>query len=202
MSAYGTPLALVAALPFLLVAGCAGTPSPAGAAPTYLGKVGGTGQDAVVGVVSDGSRVSFYLCGGPLSFATVTRWFQGTVTSGEAFTLEPSGGFTGSGDLGAGSGTILTGTGETLAWTVRPTAGADDGLYSAIDGSCRTGVVAGDLDGDGTVRLQGTWCDGLGHFAQVSPLVPADLFTAQGIDVAVVGEDVPSFFVERVLQPL
>jgi hypothetical protein len=202
-----SPRAIVLALPSLLVVGCASAPGPApSAAPAYLGTVtapdGGTGQDAVVGVVSDGSSVSFYLCGGPLSYATVTRWFQGDVTSGQTFTLAPSGGFTGGGDLGAGAGQILTDTGETLAWTVREAAGADEGLYSAVDGSCRTGAVAGDLDGNGTVRLQGTWCDGLGHFAQVSPLSPNAMFTAQGIDVEVLGEDVPTFFVERVLQPL
>jgi hypothetical protein len=197
MSAYRTIYPAAAMLACLLAAGCAGT----GAAPTYIGKVTDPGQDAAVGVVSDGSTVSFYLCGGPLSYATVTRWFQGSAGGGGTFTLEPSGGFAGTGDLGSGTGEITTGTGQTLHWTVRPTETAVEGLYAALDGSCRTGAVVGDLDDDGTVRLQGTWCDGLGHFAQVSPLMPSDMLTPLGIEVDVPTEPVQSFYVDRVLQP-
>lgn len=199
MSAYRTTHATLATLTCLLAAGCAGAP---GASSAYVGKVVGSGQDAVVGVVSDGSRVSFYLCGGPLTYATLTHWFQGEIVSGDSFTLEASGGFTGSGDLGSGTGQILTGAGQTLSFSVHPAGTADDGLYSAMDGSCRTGAVVGDLDGDGTVRLQGTWCDGLDHFAQVSPLTPNAMFTPRGIDVEAPAESVQPFFVERVVEPL
>jgi hypothetical protein len=199
MSAYRTSHA-AAALTCLLAAGCSVTETPVGA-PAYIGKVTDSGQDAAVGVVSDGSAVTLYLCGGPLTYATVTRWFQGTVATDGTFTLEDNGGFTGTGDLRAGAGQITTDLGATLSFAVRPTETEEEGLYAAMDGSCRTGAVVGDLDGTGSVRLQGTWCDGLGRFAQVSPLDPADMLTDEGIDVEVLTSPVQSFFVERVLQP-
>jgi hypothetical protein len=200
MSAYRTSYAAAATLTYLLAAGCADTLALE-AAPAYIGKVESAGQDAAVGVVSDGSKVTLYLCGGPLTYATTTRWFQGELASGGTFTLAASGGFTGSGDLRSGTGRIVTGAGQTLDWSVRPTKSEEEGLYAAMDGSCRTGAVVGDLDGDGSVRLQGTWCDGLGRFAQVSPLAPSAMLTARGIEVEVLADPAQSFFVDRVLQP-
>jgi len=198
MSAYRTTHATAATLLCLLTAGCSLDPQTS---PAYIGRVEGPGQDAAVGVVSDGATVTFYLCGGPLTYATLTRWFQGNAGADGTFTLLDNGGFTGSGDLHSGAGQITTDMGQTLDWTVRPAATDEEGLYAAMDGACRTGAVVGDLDGTGTARLQGTWCDGLGRFAQVSPLTPADMLTYQGIDVEVLTDPVQSLYVERVLQP-
>ena len=200
MSAYRTSYAVAATLTCLLTAGCAGNVA-SDPAPTYVGKVTDPGQDAAVALVSDGSKVTFYLCGGPLSFDKITRWFQGDVGSDGMFALEKSGGFTVTGDVGAGTGVLTTDVGQELAWTVRPTENEEEGLYSAMDGSCRTGAIVGDLEDNGTVRLQGTWCDGEGRFAQVSPLAPAHMLTTTGIDVRVNVSPAKSLYVDRVVHP-
>ena len=105
------------------------------------------------------------------------------------------------GDLASGKGQLTTDLGRTLAWAVRPTTNEVEGLYAAMDGSCRTGAIVGDLDGNGTMRLQGTWCDGLDRFAQVSPLTPAMSLTEQGIAVSVQIDPVKTIFVDRVRHP-
>lgn len=168
---------------------------------TYVGKVTGPSADAVVGLVSDGERVQLYLCGGPSTYATHSRWFQGPVAADGSFSIE-SGGFVATGGVSEGSGELKTDAGETLSWTARPASGDLEGLYAAFDGSCRTGAVVGDFDGDGTVDLQGTWCDGRDAFAQVTPIMPIAT-SSRGIGVRVQLESEPQkkLFVDRVRAP-
>ncbi len=154
----------------LLLAGCAEQ-----AAPAFVGMV--EGSDAVVGAVSENGKVTFYLCGGKTTYATLTRWFSGDVADDGSFSLE-SKGFTLTGNLTKGSGTITTPS-ETLDWTAAPATG-DMGLYSTLYGSCRTGAVVGDMHGDG-MELQGVWCDG-DRFAQVTPIRGITV-NNQGIEV-------------------
>jgi hypothetical protein len=179
----------------LLAAGCG---APAGA-PAYVGAV--PGGDEVVGVVSDGSQATFYLCGGEATFATHTRWFTGSVDDrGEMSLSDRKGSWKVTGNLALGSGRITTDTHDQLLWSVRPAAGDAEGLYSAtVAGSCRTGAVVGDFDGTGTVRMQGTWCDGQ-QYAQVIPIIPEAIeVTDQGIQVKVPAlAKVLPFYVERV----
>jgi hypothetical protein len=155
-------------------------------APAFVGQVAGT--DAVVGAVSEADQIAFYVCGGPSSYAHLTRWFTGDVAADGSIDLQNAG-WTLTGDLVGGSGTLAGPVGETHPWTARPVSGEVDGLYSYMVGSCRTGAVVGDLDGTGALRLQGTWCDGYGEFAQVTPILPMSDVTAgvalSGIPVAV-----------------
>lgn len=178
-----------------LAAGC----GDEAAAPAYVGKVTDPEADAVVGMVSDGERVQLYLCGGPRTYATLTHWFQGPVASDGTFSIE-SGGFVATGDLEAGAGEVKTDDGQTLSWSVQPASGELSGLYAAMDGSCRTGAVVGDFDGDGALELQGTWCNGKDIFAQVTPIMPMTP-SARGLAVDVRIDPPKQLWVDRVRAP-
>ena len=181
-----------------LLAGCGQGPQ------TYVGTVQGT--DAVIGAVEEDGRAVFYLCGGPTTYQSFTRWFSGATGGDGALSLSSARdgttfGLTGS--LAAGSGTITTGT-ETLSWSASPASGATDGLYAAMNGSCRIGAVVGDLHGAGTA-LQGVWCEeksgDVDVYLQVTPITPVTV-TAQGIEVEVHGLPAPgTVYVEPVLSP-
>ena len=177
----------------MLVAGCGDEK----VAPVYVGKV--AESDAVVAAVSDGEHVAFYLCGGAETYATHTRWFKGAIDEGGAFSIENDG-FVAKGDLTSQSGTVKIAAGETWAWSLRPAEGEIEGLYEAMDGSCRTGAVAADFDGDGVVDLQGTWCDGQSRFAQVTPITPVAV-TDRGIGVSVQILPSKALWVDRVRSP-
>lgn len=185
-----SPRSRLLPLALLLAAGC----GDEGATPTYVGRAGG---DAALGIVADGGLVTAYLCGGRDTFASLTRWFHGAVGPDGKLSLV-SGDATLTGDLGSLQGEIVTGDGTTLAWTVTPASGGA-GIYAA-DGACRTGAIVGDLDGDGQARLQGTWCDGEGRFAQVTPLQPV-YAPAERIDVEAQTAPVQRLQVVRVSRP-
>jgi hypothetical protein len=173
-------------------------------AQTFVGTVEGT--DAVVGAVTEDGQVTFYLCGGKTTFQPFTRWFSGAAAADGAFSLASTRngttfGLTGS--LAAGSGTITTGT-QTLSWSAGPVSGEMDGLYAAMNGSCRIGAVVGDLHGAGTA-LQGVWCEenagNQDEYLQVTPITPIAL-TDQGIHVQVEGlPTAETLYVDRVLSP-
>ena len=172
-------------------------------APAFLGQVSGT--DAVVGAVSEGGQIAFYVCGGPSSYTRLTRWFTGDVAADGSIDLQTTG-WTLTGNLGGGSGTLAGPDGETHPWAAHVVSGEVDGLYSVMDGACRTGAVVGDLDGTGSLRFQGTWCDGDGEFAQVTPILPMSDVTAgvalSGIPATVTVEGVSQQLVmERVRNP-
>jgi hypothetical protein len=174
----------------LLAAGCGDPP----ASPVYVGRAG---DDAALGILEDGGKVTVYLCGGSGSFATLTRWFHGSAGPGGKLSLT-SGDATLTGDLTSLKGEIQVGAADPLPWNVGP-ASATSGLYSS-EGACRTGAIFGDIEGDGHVRLQGTWCDGAGRFAQVTPLQPV-YSPAEIIDVEVQTAPVQRLQVTRVFSP-
>jgi hypothetical protein len=200
MNAYRTSYGAAAMLIGLLAAGCAAPEI----APSYVGKVTDPGQDAAVAVVSDGLQVAVYVCGGPTTFETLSRWYKGDVDADGAFNLE-KGDSQVTGDLRTGAGQITTDAGASLAFSVHPIGSDQEGLYSTMDGTCRTGAILGDLDGNGTVRLQGTWCQTLSptvnRFAQVSPLTPTDPISTRGIGLKVLIDPGKSIFVDRVAAP-
>jgi len=144
--------------------------------------------DSVVGlVVSAQGHVDAYVCGGDTTFATHSRWFAGSLSSGTA-SLEA-----------AGRRLDLTQQGETMDITLtmpegdvystvaeQAAAGSRSALYgSATDGTCRWGVVVLD-DGGAEPEVSGTWCDRIVStttdpagesveiFAQVTPVRPID----------------------------
>jgi hypothetical protein len=193
---------LAAVLAGSLLAAC----GPPARTSTFVGEV--TGQDAVIGAVSDGARVSFYLCGGPSSYATMTQWIEGAVAADGTLDIS-GGGFRVTGRIGGqgrspfGSGQIQTPGGEALPWTVGPAIAPLEGLYQTMDGSCRTGAVVGDF-GDGLgIRLQGTWCDGGSRYAQVTPIrSPLTLEAGEDIAVRVEAAGYQALLVSRLVAPL
>jgi hypothetical protein len=190
------PLRLgIGALTLFLAAGC--SMSTEDAAPAYVGKV--TGTDAVVAAVSDGARVQLYVCGGDSTFETLTHWFQGPVGADGTFSIQ-SGDLTAQGDITSGEGGVTTKDGTVLSWKLAPAAAEMHGLYATMDGSCRTGAVVGDFDGDGVTDLQGVWCDGEGKYAQVTPLMPM-VVTERGIGVKVLVTPPKDLYVDRVRAP-
>ncbi len=154
-------LALLASL----AAGCGDRPD----APAFVGQV--AGSDAAVAAVHADGQVSFYVCGGARSYAHLTRWFSGAEATDGSFRIETAG-WTLTGNLATGSGTLDGPGDETHTWTAGPAPSDVAGLYSIEDHGCRTGAVVGDLDGTGATSLQGTWCDSAGDFAQVTPIIP------------------------------
>jgi len=96
----------------LLATGCGDQP----ASPVYVGRAG---DDAALGILEDGSKVTVYLCGGSGSYATLTRWFHGAVGPGGKLSLT-SGDATLTGDLTSLKGQIQVGAGDPLPWTVGP----------------------------------------------------------------------------------
>lgn len=190
--------AAAAVLVGMMGVGCGGSTADATA---FVGAVTDPGQNAVVGAVSDGVDVSFYVCGGPTSYATMTRWILGTVGAGGALNLTTDG-FHVTGNLDAGAGQLVTDTGATLAWTARPATGALEGLYQATAAGCRSGAVIGDFgDGRGT-RLQGTWCDAASHFAQVTPIKNPLTLDGQNVAVTVETSGAPTLVLARLTVPL
>lgn len=166
-------------------------------APVYVGSV--AQSDAVIAAVTDGDEVAVYLCGGPETFDTYTRWFKGTVDARGAFSIKKDG-FVAAGDLTAGTGTVTTADGTKLSWSMRPTEGAVEGLYATVDSGCRTGAVAADFDGDGVIEVQGAWCDAESRFAQVTPIMPIAV-TDRGLALSVLIAPVKGLWVDRVRLP-
>jgi hypothetical protein len=189
-----------AALAGVIAAGC-GDETASGR--SFVGRVTTPGQDAVIGVVSNGTEVSFYVCGGPATYATATHWLTGAAGADGAVDVTGDGWHV-TGNVTQGSGTLSTAKGEQLAWTVRPAMGAIEGLFEADDSSCRTGAVVGDFgDGQG-LRLQGTWCDAEGRFAQVTPIKALDSLSvaSQSLDVTVEPPGPSTLVLARLVAPL
>jgi len=162
-----------------LLAGCGDEPN----APAFVGQV--QSSDAVVAAVHADGQLSFYVCGGAQSYAHLTHWFSGAEAADGSFQIENAG-WTLTGSLAGGSGTLDGPDGETHAWNLAPAPSDVAGLYSIQNDGCRTGAVVGNLDGTGATSLQGTWCSGEGKFAQVTPIIPM-----ANVDVSVAYDGIP-----------
>ena len=159
---------------------CASAASSAAARPaerSFIGTVPGT--DAVVALVATDTSATFYVCGGPSTFGSLTRWFSGTadanslhLTSPDTATVE------GTIDATTAQGTLNLPDGSTRPWTARPkSVGTDEGLYATVDQGCRTGVVVTQPTAEATPSVQGTWCNLSNDHVQVTPVMP---FVRQG----------------------
>jgi hypothetical protein len=162
------------------VAGCAGaTEDPF---EISVGRIEGT--DAVVGRVADGQKVTFYVCGGPASYGTLTRWFSGDDDASGSIWLE-KGGWQITGDPGGHSGALLSPDGKTLRWSTHAAReGTAEGLYAVADSGCRTGAVVLQPEGAAAPVVQGAWCSDKDQFAQVTPVIPAEI-SREGLAVRV-----------------
>jgi hypothetical protein len=193
-------LAVVGVL--LLVGGAIGCGGEEGISPvalpvqSYVGDV--EGSDARVAVVEDGEELVAYLCGGPTSFATLTRWFRAPLPEqGSPFHLEKDGiVIEGSVSDGLAEGEIVASDGTRLAFQAEATPRGDlAGLYGAQDEGCMTGVIIGSAAPGEEPLVQGTWCSASGSRAQVIPILPAQI-QPRGLEVrVVVGAETRHLFV-------
>lgn len=177
---------LIALLPLTLTA-CGAEPT---AASTWVGSA--PDSDVVVALTYQDGAVRAYVCGGPTTYATHSRWFDGSADEFGRFASSQDGWtIAGELDLTNATGTVFPPAGEPLPFAMR-SAEEDtvEGLYAVVDAGCRTGVVV-QHDAAGELTAQGAWCDDQDHFAQVTPVTPIER-SERGIriqiDLAPIGE--------------
>jgi hypothetical protein len=162
-----TKLALAA----LACAGCSDTPEG-----TWVTKL----ADAWVGVKVEGEDAAAYVCGSGETLTTHTRWMHAAV-DGDDVTFERDGWrLEVTVEVAAVKGELFAPDGAIHP--VEAHLARDnqlEGLYTAIDAGCRAGLI---LVSSGDADTQGAWCDGFGHLAQVTPVMPVEL-TPNGIAV-------------------
>lgn len=185
----------------LLAAACAlGCTDPGEAPSQWVGALPGT--DLALALTSEGDgALRAYVCGGPDTYATHSRWFEGTLTADGAFDAVREGwALTGDAGPDGASGTLTSPDGDELPFDAHPATAPLEGLYFALDSGCRTGAVVW-TGAAGEPSLQGTWCDDQSHFEQVTPVLPITL-TAEGIHVRVdrteIGMDKLDLYVEPI----
>ena len=145
---------------------------------TYFGVV--AESDAVLAISVDGDVAVAYVCGGPESLETSTRWYRGKVADGKA-TLEALTGQTleVTFDGEDAAGTFVDWEGVTFSFdAVAESEDLFHELYMVIDSGCRTGVVV-KKHPDGEEVVQGAWCNDLGIFEQVTPIAPIEVGAVQ-----------------------
>ncbi len=177
-------LILVASLLFSVSCGSTTT--------SYVGTVAGT--DIAVGLVSDGSNVALFFCGGPSSFATSTKWFR---FAGDAASFQATAdtwSAVGSTNGSIASGTVNRGDGALLSWSA---ALVDDasivGLYESIDDTGTAGIVV--RSATDASQAQGAFIEKNLTVEQIIPIFPFDL-EPNGLHVTIAGQDA---FVPRAL---
>jgi len=149
------------------------------------------GSDAVAAVATSGDDVALYVCGGPTSFETRSRWYLGKRANGEADIASDDGGTAhvvfSDGEV---TGTVTEPTGATFDVRLDlMTPGGPGGVYFVIDSGCRTGVVVIDHGNAAEPTVQGTWCSDHDIFAQVTPITPIEDDTRE-IQVKTIPTDV------------
>jgi len=178
----------------LLVCGVAACSSSASTTPpvesTYVGAVAST--DVAVGMVSDGSHVALFFCGGPTSVTTSTKWLR-FAGSAPSFQISLNGWtVVGSFDGSTASGTVDRGDGKPLSWSAtRAPAGSVVGLYGFADSSGTSGVVVQSTD---PANVTGAFIETkTASIQQIVPIMPLERTNA-GLHVTVSARDlfVPS----------
>jgi len=137
-----------------------------------------TGQGVWSGVVVQDGEAAVFLCGDGDKLESHTRWMRGQ-PSGEVVDVGADG-FQLTADLGASSPTmtLVEPDGTTSAGFDIHQAQPDDlsGVYMAFDAGCSDGVIVFSSNADGSqVDALGAWCDDLGHFSRVTPILPWSL---------------------------
>lgn len=187
---------LVALLPLTLTA-CGAEPTEAS---TWVGSA--EGSDVVVALTYQDGAVRAYVCGGPATYATHSRWFDGSADEFGRFSTSQDGWtIAGELDLESATGRVFPPAGEALSFSMR-SAEEDsvEGLYAVVDAGCRTGVVV-QHDASGEPTAQGVWCDAQGRFAQVTPVTPiqrSERGIAIQVDLAPIGKGLRDLYVTPV----
>ncbi len=150
-----------------------------GSARTFAGALNGT--DAMVAAVESGTDWVFYICGGPATLATLTRWLEARVDPKDASSLKATDrGVTLVATRGSDSinGTLEDPSGAVFSFEadrIDAPVGIAAGLYAALDSGCRTGLVVVPSSTREPSRTQGVWCDANGRVGQVTPIEPIAL---------------------------
>jgi hypothetical protein len=148
----------------------------------FLGTVDAT--DVKVAFALENGKVFLFFCGGPMTYATHTKWFRGALATLDStpFTLQATG-WTATGSLqtdGTVKGTLDRGDGMPLAWSLESVApDGTPGLYEAKqpDMGIAELIISPASQGSG---MQGAYKNPLGQVKQVVPLMPvADGFLVQ-----------------------
>jgi hypothetical protein len=149
---------------------------------TWVGVVEDT--DAVGAVTVEEGALRAYVCGGPDTYSTLSRWFSGNL-NGANRVATTTDGWSFQGEVGEGYAIAEIISPEGDYYVLDATSPDDElaGLYSVEDAGCRTGAVVYEAPAGG-LELQGTWCDDQGHRAQVTPVYPISV-TEKGILVQV-----------------
>lgn len=169
-------VALFAALAIVTTLGCDTETDPSDAGPALEVLVGEVeDSDVRVGVLADDDRLRVFLCGGPTSYATATRWVRTELEadgdfhfSSDELALELTGSLV-DGELDAelitdGERAVLS------ARRVRPDTLA--GLYEARAACGTVGLIVAQDEPDSEPSAQGA-CVGDGHLPdQVNPIKP------------------------------
>ena len=127
---------------------------------SYVGEV--SGIDAFVGIVSNGSRVTAYVC----DSETIAEWFRGAVT-GDTVELTSAGGARLVAQLSGdtASGTFHTVDGREFAFSASLTTGRDSaGLYRAV-----RPMEGSDAVGGWIVRSDGSLRGAIVHNGEINP---------------------------------
>jgi hypothetical protein len=159
------------------------------------------GHDTRLAVIEIDGRTLAYVCGGPSSYATHSRWFRGASTDGvlesEGWRLR----------LHGERPTLETpSSGPSIEFESNAPVREDSmaGLYATMDRGCRTGVIVSEDEG-GTPAIQGTWCDESGNFEQVEPAFYApnadQNVLRSGFEVEVLRPDGPAILQVRPAAP-
>lgn len=152
---------------------------------TYVGTVDGT--DVAVGIVSDGSHVALFFCGGPTSFATSTKWFHFSGSDTSFTATADAWKAIGSSDGTTATGTVDRGDGQPITWSATRTAdGAIMGLYESRDATGTSGVIV--RSASDATEAQGAFIDKALTIEQIIPIFPLDL-ESRGLHVTIAGQD-------------
>jgi hypothetical protein len=177
-------------------AGDAAAPAPTTTKASLVGTLAGT--DARVGLVVDDAKGVLYVCGGPTTRPSLSRWFSGgrsstgldwTSTDGLRVTASPRG--------DTWSGDLVTSDGARMHFDLAAApAGTIAGLYEAKLAEGRAGVVVFQASSTEPATMLGTFQSIKGSFEQVLP-VREVMVTKSGIEVQASGV-AASFFVQPI----
>lgn len=141
--------------------------------------------DAVAILTVNNGEVRAYSCGGATSYQTHTHWFDGRVGGSNGFSATSSDGWSMEGGLNDSYAFMSLISPDSQFFSADGSPETEDlaGLYAVEDSGCLTGVIVW-YGGSSEPKLQGTWCDDMGNFAQVTPVYPIER-TSDGIHVQV-----------------
>ena len=162
----------------------------------------------MVGLVQSGNAASVFVCGGPSSFATQTRWFSSSIGLDSPFSLS-AGGFRLEGTASADSieGVLreeVSDTSDARSFSARPVDnGSLAGVYDAFGPCGHLGLIIQPSSPGEPTAAQGACLrieDGAQIVEQVNPVMPLARDANAGVAVTV-GAELDRVFILHPLVP-